>query len=481
MDHYELGNAHTLLVKLAADAPTSVYSLSGQLYKSNSGWILLKVPNALVRGAFDAMDEPGIELPPSGPDENGLNAHISVIRPEELEAAGLTADDITERGKRFNYTLGPIQEVEPKGWGAMSKCWFIKCHSPALKQLRRSYGLTPLPNNNKFDFHITVAVRRKNVLRTGETRKAASFIHGGGVEQYFKKVAENAMPAPEPDDVLATLHRARSRSDVGDYRQKYQLLRQLMQRSPADFYVDTPDGKYHGITHRPTGYQFHLPPVVYQDLLAEKQASLGYAVRKSDIHGQGTFATRDYEPGDRIGLALQFNREGDDGVKEYDRTVLGRFVNYQKEGNATLQEDDKQLYLHATRPIASGEEIYTQPYEKDLEEFQPLTISQGYKQAVDMNGSWYGSAAKDYMNNALAGNVPLWDANESIMANVGKHFGNIRNMASNRIRQAENYGRFQAALDPNYAVRQMSSFLSGQRQPIINHPVDAILHGRFGN
>ncbi len=36
-----------------------------------------------------------------------------------------------------------------------------------------------------------------------------------------------------------------------------------------------------------------------------KQASLGYAVRDSDIHGQGTFATRAYEPGDRVGLALQ--------------------------------------------------------------------------------------------------------------------------------------------------------------------------------
>ena len=28
-----------------------------------SGWVLLSVPNALVRGCFAALDEPGVELP----------------------------------------------------------------------------------------------------------------------------------------------------------------------------------------------------------------------------------------------------------------------------------------------------------------------------------------------------------------------------------------------------------------------------------
>jgi hypothetical protein len=40
----------------------------------------------------------------------------------------------------------------------------LRVHSPELQELRRSYGLSSLPNDGKFDFHITVAIRRKNVL-----------------------------------------------------------------------------------------------------------------------------------------------------------------------------------------------------------------------------------------------------------------------------------------------------------------------------
>lgn len=516
-----------MMVKSAGGKPATTHSLSGELYKSKSGWLLLRVPNALVRGAFAALDEPGVELPPSGPD-NGLNAHISVIRPEELEAAGLDPDDIKERGQHFKYTLGPVQTVTPNGWAEMSKVWFIKVQSPDLKQLRRTYGLTPLPKNNEFDFHISIAVRRKNVLGSNSVRKAASLIHGGNISEYFSRSGDGlrgreaglrsegreqavhggqwqhpagrqgggeavklagaqddpptgaATPqAGEDDSVLATLHRVKQRSDVKDYGTKYMLLRQMMRQHPEAFIVDTPEGKYHGITHQPTGFQFHVPQTVYDDLI--KTAALGYAVRDSDIHGQGTFATRAYEPGERIGLALQFNREHEDGTKEYDRTVLGRFVNYQPEGNVVLQEEDGQLYLHASKPIAEDEEMYTQPYDDELAAFQPMIINGGYKQAFDLSGSWYGGAAQDYANNLLAGRGQLWNPNESIMANVGRHFGSVRDMASNRIRQAENFGRFQSAMDPNYSMRQLSSYLSGKRQPLIKHPVDAILHGRFGS
>lgn len=207
---YEIGQAHVLLIKSAADKPAVSHSLSGELYKSQSGWILLSVPNSLVRGAFDALDEPGIELPPS--PEGRLNAHISVMRPEELEAAGIDADKIQERGKRFHYTLGPLQTVNPAGWDAVSKCWFIKVHSPELKQLRKSYGMTPLPNNNKFEFHITVAVRKKNVLGVNQVSKAASLIHNP--EAWALKTAALGIP---------------SRADLGD------LLK--LQPGLADFVI----------------------------------------------------------------------------------------------------------------------------------------------------------------------------------------------------------------------------------------------------
>lgn len=166
----------SILFKLAADfaktggVPEITYNLSGRLYLSSSGWILLTVPNALVRGAFSAMTEPGVELPPSGPD-GVLNAHISVMRPEEVESLG-GSDKITERGKQFTYTLGRIYTVEPETWSDMRKVWYIKVHSPALQELRRSYGLSSLPNEGKYDFHITIAALRKKVLGRNDTSKA---------------------------------------------------------------------------------------------------------------------------------------------------------------------------------------------------------------------------------------------------------------------------------------------------------------------
>lgn len=158
-----------------ASAPTLSYGLKGKLYLSNSGWVMLQVPNAIVRGAFDALGEPGVELPTNS--SGVLNAHISVIRPEELEAAGIDPEKLSERGHTFSYTLGAIKEVKPAGWADVAKVWFIEVHSPELKALRKSYGLTPLPNDNKYEFHITFAVRKTGVLQSNGRRKAASVIH----------------------------------------------------------------------------------------------------------------------------------------------------------------------------------------------------------------------------------------------------------------------------------------------------------------
>ncbi len=166
------------------DAPTNVAVLSGRLEASKSGWILLSVPNAIVQGLFSALDVPGAELPPSGPDGR-LNAHISVMRGDELESIG-GPDKITERGKRFKFQLGPVQECTPKGWSEMSKVWFVKCRSPELEALRRSYGLSSLPKNNEYEFHLTIAVRRKHVLRSNDVTKTSALITFDDLDAYSK-------------------------------------------------------------------------------------------------------------------------------------------------------------------------------------------------------------------------------------------------------------------------------------------------------
>lgn len=151
-------------VKHSADAQ-STYGLAGRLYVSSSGYLMLSVPNAFVRGAFDALDEVGAELPP-GPDGK-LNAHISIARPEEVEAMG-GADKITERGHVFRYNTGKLKTCIPSGWDDVSRVWFIEVNSPELQNLRKSYGLSPLP---KYPFHITIGIRKKNVLRDNDVAK----------------------------------------------------------------------------------------------------------------------------------------------------------------------------------------------------------------------------------------------------------------------------------------------------------------------
>lgn len=167
-NYFDIGQAHTYLCKSAND-PETAHSLSGRLYATRDNWILLSVPNSLVRGAFDALHEPGIELPYHN---NKLNAHISVMSPEDIEHIG-GIDKITERGHQFHYTLGPIRQVVPKNWRGVSKVWFIEVKSKELQDLRKSYGLSPTPNDGKFSFQITIAKRMKNVLKNNNLSKSS--------------------------------------------------------------------------------------------------------------------------------------------------------------------------------------------------------------------------------------------------------------------------------------------------------------------
>jgi hypothetical protein len=165
-DHpaYAAGQALGCLYQGNKQAATS-YPLSGRLYLSKTGWLLLAVPNALVRGVYDAMPAPGAELPTTGAMGVGekselLNAHITVMTGDEVTQVG--ADKINERGHMFGYTLGALKEIEPRSGSNLSKIWAIQVAAPLLSALRKSYGLSALPNDEPF--HITVAVRKRGVL-----------------------------------------------------------------------------------------------------------------------------------------------------------------------------------------------------------------------------------------------------------------------------------------------------------------------------
>jgi hypothetical protein len=174
LPEYHAGNALGWLYRGDKQAATS-YPLSGRLYLSKSNWLLLSVPNALVRGVYDALSVPGAELPLAGTmnvpnvKEDLLNAHISVMTAEEVEQVG--ADKINERGHMFSYTLGAMTEITPKNTAGVSKVWAIQITSPSLSALRRSYGLPSMPKGDQ-PFHITVAVRRTGVLLNNQISKS---------------------------------------------------------------------------------------------------------------------------------------------------------------------------------------------------------------------------------------------------------------------------------------------------------------------
>lgn len=163
---------HAAGMKLAADG-TPAYDLAGVLQvveHQSRPWGLVSVPNALVRGVFQALDEPGVELPTD--DRGELRAHISVFRPEEIEAVGGADALAHDRGRRFRYTLGRLVKFQPEGWPGVETCWMIRVHSPEIQALRRSYGLSSLPKDGQYDLHCTVAVRKRGVLGRNERAKA---------------------------------------------------------------------------------------------------------------------------------------------------------------------------------------------------------------------------------------------------------------------------------------------------------------------
>ena len=157
-------------VKFAADAIPAI-NLVGVFFVSqhkDRPWGLLSVPNAMVRGVFQAMLEPGAELPMEGGE---LNAHITVLRPEEIEQLGGIDKLKDDRGKQFKYTIRRLESFNPTGWEGVSRVWVLRVHSSELQNLRKSYGLSKKPKGDKFDFHITVATRKTSVLAPNKVSK----------------------------------------------------------------------------------------------------------------------------------------------------------------------------------------------------------------------------------------------------------------------------------------------------------------------
>lgn len=301
---YQAGNALGWLYRGDKQAATQ-HPLAGRLYLAKSGWLLLSVPNALVRGLYDALTAPGAELPRAGvmnvPNVSGelLNAHISVMTADEVKKVG--ADKINERGHMFGYALGTLKEIDVRNVDGVSRVWALQVSSPGLAALRKSYGLSPLPNDHPF--HITIAVRRKKVLQDNAVRKAASDdkLPGGeadgmpdskfptealaeGTEHEHEHTDDDATAKEIAKDhlsedaryydkhkeaeqvrrprIIDELMAAKSHSDAKRYDHKNDIVRRLMTQAPQDWHIDDKKKKYKGVTHRPTNFKLHVDPTV---------------------------------------------------------------------------------------------------------------------------------------------------------------------------------------------------------------------------
>lgn len=71
--------------------------------------------------------------------------------------------------------------------------------------------------------------------------------------------SEDSLVAPGLSP-LQQLIRLKQLSDQGRYRDKSQIARALITSRPDEFFIDSDDHPYvYGLTHRPTGFRFHLP------------------------------------------------------------------------------------------------------------------------------------------------------------------------------------------------------------------------------
>lgn len=218
---FSFGQAHGLMNKSAEH--TSVHALAGRLQAGPSGNLELTVPSSLIKGVFDALDEPGAEFVVRN---NRTESAIKVMTKEEVDKLGGTSH-ITERGHSYHYTLGPI--VELPATGDYDKLWAISIKSDDLEDIRKSYGLETSP---QLGFYIPVGCKKKKVTEDNKVSKLSSL------------VKESAGPVPK-GTVGGSNPSGRPKSNVATSNVREELAKQPTQySSPNRFPTSQPGPNY---------------------------------------------------------------------------------------------------------------------------------------------------------------------------------------------------------------------------------------------
>jgi hypothetical protein len=136
-----------------------------------------------------------------------------------------------------------------------------------------------------------------------------------------------------------------------------------------------------------------------------------YEIKKSDIHGRGSFATTDFEAGEFINVAII-------GAKT---TNFGAFLNHSDSPNAVTKKGETSYQTYALNSITESDEItvdYT--VNKDLE--QPEKGWRLYQEATPNNGVWTGERPKGedetitalYKNSVSQGKNPKVEIDDDV-------------------------------------------------------------------
>lgn len=124
----------------------------GELKQTDDGFIYLDVPDEIVHGFLQVIDDKAKKPPYFTKKFNNVGAHISVMSHRELQDK-----KVAEVGKEYEYFIKGARCLKPEGWDEMKKVWFLVVGSPGLEKLRQKYGLSKLKHGH--DFHITIGVQ----------------------------------------------------------------------------------------------------------------------------------------------------------------------------------------------------------------------------------------------------------------------------------------------------------------------------------
>jgi|GEM_PF-6941036 len=468
MTPYDLGEATVLLArsaeKLAAATPLS-YGMKGKLYLSSSGWLLLDVPNDIGNGAFKALDELGIEQPLSRTKKR-YNAHISVMAPDEVEAAG-GPDKIKERGQTFSFNLGAVREIpNPHGQAHLSKAWAIEARSPELLALRRAYDL----GAPSFKFHITFATRKR------QRRKSASLIHFG-----IKTAAERGVEIKDSAIDGKGLFATRSYT-AGDVIVA-QFMTKLKGEDAQTNYAQSDEARFTNHNgeqnidlKKVDGY---VSAVAARDI-ASGEELVGNYDQSTTILGPGVYFT--YRGKRYNGESSAQPKDDSEGLRHQPPSAIGQLL--VKRAEPIITPPPNSLFAKADSEAEKEEKKLERAVIRNQRERKARRIAASLDKIAALISptevpTTEKAATDSFYLNAINQTPMNWDEQRGVAQNLMGHLQRIKARGNRGIQEAESYDRLQNAMDPDRSMRQLSSALSGRRQPLVSHPLDRAIH-EFG-